>query len=134
MSGAPPVDEKERGVLNNSRHSSDGDTNDGGVIDGGSTVSTRGGSGVFASLCGAVCAAVPALLANCASAAATAEEAIVGEAGGGEMGARLDAPAAISFGAVVVAFAFLQVHQSVVLIVAQYQLCNPRINTLCLQQ
>lgn len=69
---------------------------------------------MFASLYGAVCAAVPALVANCASAAATAEEAIMGDAGGGEMGARLDAPAAISFGAVVVAFAFLQVQRSAV--------------------
>lgn len=38
-----------------------------------------------------------------------AAAAIVGDAGGMEMGARLDAPAAISFGAVVAAFAFLQV-------------------------
>lgn len=38
-----------------------------------------------------------------------AAAAIVGDAGGAEMGARLDAPAAISFGAVMAAFAFLQV-------------------------
>lgn len=38
-----------------------------------------------------------------------AAAAIVGDAGGMEMGARLDAPAAISFGAVMAAFAFLQV-------------------------
>lgn len=45
-------------------------------------------------------------MTNTASATAAA---VAGEAGGAEMGARLDAPAAISFGAVVIAFAFLQV-------------------------
>ena len=44
-----------------------------------------------------------------AGAWAAAAAAIVGDAGGVEMGARLDAPAAISFGAVMAAFAFLQV-------------------------
>eukprot|EP00904_Undaria_pinnatifida_P002989 jgi/Undpi1/12691/HiC_scaffold_6.g02359.m1 len=67
-----------------------------------------GGSGVFSEFCSGVCRVVPALVTSCASAASAAEEAIMGDAGGGEMGARLDAPAAISFGAVVVAFAFLQ--------------------------
>lgn len=116
MSSVPPLDEGR-----SSRHSSDSDIS-GGVTDSGATNSTGGGSGNLASVYGAVCAAVPALLANCASAAAAAaEEAIMGDAGGGEMGARLDAPAALSFGAVVVAFAFLQVNSAVLRTVDQFQ-------------
>lgn len=58
--------------------------------------------------CGAVFSSAMLALTNAASAAA-ATTAVAGQAGGAEMGARLDAPAAISFGVVVVAFAFLQV-------------------------
>ncbi|CAM9588420.1 unnamed protein product [Pylaiella littoralis] len=52
--------------------------------------------------------AFPRSASAAVAAAAAAAAEVVGDAGGGEMGARLDAPAAISFGAVVVAFAFLQ--------------------------
>lgn len=61
------------------------------------------GGGVVAFVT-AACSAFP----TCASAAAAA--AIVGEAGGSEMGARVDPAATTSFAAVVVAFAFLQVN------------------------
>ncbi|CAM9486358.1 unnamed protein product [Ectocarpus sp. 6 AP-2014] len=60
------------------------------------------GSGVVAFVT-AACSAFP----SCSSAAAAAAT-IVGEAGGSEMGARVDPAATTSFAAVVVAFAFLQ--------------------------
>ncbi|CAM9686601.1 unnamed protein product [Ectocarpus sp. 8 AP-2014] len=60
------------------------------------------GGGVVAFVT-AACSAFP----SCSSAAAAAAT-IVGEAGGSEMGARVDPAATTSFAAVVVAFAFLQ--------------------------
>lgn len=51
---------------------------------------------------------IPTFVASGASALVDAAE-VAGQPGGGEMGARLDAPAAISFGAIAVAFAILQV-------------------------
>lgn len=70
-----------------------------------SSSSTSIGSGF--GLVSAFAGVVPALCATGASAAAAA-----GEAGAGGMGARLDAPAAISFGGVFIAFAFLQVRKA----------------------
>lgn len=128
-----PVDDRERRNLELGA-SQFRDSTDSGMFgpSGGSSSSSSSiefdGSSWIAALAGAV----PALLGNsaCASAAAsvaasatstasTAAAAVtdaataMGEevlsAGGSEMGARVDAPATISFGAIVVAFAFLQV-------------------------
>lgn len=72
--------------------------------------SRRGSSSILGFFLTAACSsAFPRCASATTAAAAAAAVEVVGDAGGGEMGARLDGPAAISFGAVVVAFAFLQV-------------------------